>query len=90
MAAIRKHEDANACLELAPQFVKLVVNELPIITDPGLVHAVFFLALGIINLPAVPRVCQEEQITGLERLGCPKDCIRYGLGSGRSGQEQRA
>jgi hypothetical protein len=33
---------------------------------------------------------EEEQITRLERLGCAKDCIRYGLGSGGSGQEQRA
>jgi hypothetical protein len=49
-----------------------LVDELPVITNPGLVHAVFFLAIGIINLPAVPRVCQEEQITRLERLAAPR------------------
>ena len=63
MAAVGEHEDADAGLELRPQRIELVVDELTVVQHPGLVGAVgFFLAVLVRHLAAVAGVREEQEV----------------------------
>jgi hypothetical protein len=86
VAAVGHHHDAHAGLELRPQRVELVVNELAIVQDPGLVHAIalagrqqVLVVVGVRHLPAMARVRQEKEIIPLETLRGLEDRLDDGV-----------
>ncbi len=64
MAAIGENEDAHAGFEFPPEIVKLVIDQLAIVQNPGLVHAiiVLFVAIGIADLAAVAGISEKEDV----------------------------
>ena len=90
VAAVGEHEDPDALLELVPELVQLVVDELAVVEHPGLVEPVGLVAIDVRDLPSVSGVGEEEDVARLQTRGGVRDGALHRVTRGlRSLQELR-
>ena len=69
VAAVGQDDDPDALTEAGHLVEHLVVDQLAVVEAPGLVLRVRLVAAAVVNLAAVSRVADEEEIAVPERLG---------------------
>ena len=89
VTAVGQHEHPDAFGEPAQLEVQLIVDQLAVVEAPRLIELVIFFAADVVDLAAVARVAQEEEVADLELLGCCPDGREHLGARGVLGQEDR-
>ncbi len=87
MAAVGQDDDADARIEPAPQAVQLVVDQLTVPQAPGFVEDIVFFAVDIVDLAAVSRIGEEQDVSALQFIGGLADFGNHAI-AGRFGIDQ--
>jgi len=68
VATVGEERNPDARFERAEERAELVVDHLPVVQDPRLVHAIAFVTIRIRDLSAVLRVREQQHVPALELL----------------------